>query len=141
MKKIIQGGRRRTETQLNMAPLIDMIFILLIFFLVTTSFSRESGIVFKKPKASPEQPKSHKKTNVTVEIGHDNRVFIDGRVYDVRTVRAYMEQFLLDVPKGTVVIATDKDSSIGRTIQVMDQCKLAGVTNVSVAERIETEGK
>ena len=50
-----------------------------------------------------------------------------------------MEQFLLEMPKGTVVIATDKDSYIGRVIEVMDQCKLAGVENVSVAERIETK--
>lgn len=140
MKKIIEGGRRRIESKLDMAPLIDMIFILLIFFLVTTSFSRESGVELKKPKSSPAEPNAQKKTNVTVEIGHDNRVFIDDRVYDVRTVRAYMEQFLIDVPKGTVVIATDKDSSIGRVIEVMDQCKLAGVINVSVAERIETKG-
>lgn len=127
------------ESELNMAPLIDMIFILLIFFLVATTFSSESGVELKKPKPAPAQPDVQKKTNVTVEIGHDNRVFIDGRVYDVRTVRAYMEQFLLGVPKGTVVIATDKDSAIGRAIQVMDQCKLAGVKNVSVAERIETK--
>ena len=127
------------ESELNMAPLIDMIFILLIFFLVTTSFSRESGVELKKPKPAPIQPDVKRKTNVTVEIGHDNRVFIEGRVYDVRTVRAYMEQFLLDAPKGTVVIATDKDSFIGRVIQVMDQCKLAGVKNVSVAERIDTK--
>lgn len=139
MKKIIQGGRRRIESEIDMAPLIDMIFILLIFFLVATSFSRELGVELKKPKPAPVQPDAQKKTNVTVEIGHDNRVFIDNRVYDVRTVRAYMEQFLLDVPKGTVVIATDKDSAIGRVIQVMDQCKLAGVKNVSVAERIETK--
>jgi biopolymer transport protein ExbD len=139
MKKIIQGGRRRIESEIDMAPLIDMIFILLIFFLVATSFYRELGVELKKPKPAPVQPDAQKKTNVTVEIGHDNRVFIDNRVYDVRTVRAYMEQFLLDVPKGTVVIATDKDSAIGRVIQVMDQCKLAGVKNVSVAERIETK--
>ena len=126
------------ESELNMAPLIDMIFILLIFFLVTTSFSRESGVELKKPKPAPAQPDVQKKTNVTVEIGHDNRIFIEGRIYDVRTVRAYMEQFLIDTPTGTVVIATDKDSSIGRVIQVLDQCKLAGVKNVSVAERIET---
>ncbi len=127
------------ESELDMAPLIDMIFILLIFFLVATSFTRESGVDLKRPKQAPMQPDARKKTNVTVEIGHDNRVFIDGRVYDVRTVRAYMEQFLLDVPKGTVVIATDKDSAIGRVIQVMDQCKLAGVENVSVAPLIETK--
>jgi biopolymer transport protein ExbD len=138
MKKKIEGGRRRVESEINMAPLIDMIFILLIFFLVTTTFSRESGVELKKPKPSPEQTNVKKKINVTVEVGHDNRIIIDGRVYDVRTVRAYMEQFLLDVPKGTVVIAADKDSFIGRVIQVMDQCKLAGVKNVSVAERIET---
>lgn len=138
MKKKIEGGRRRVESEINMAPLIDMIFILLIFFLVTTTFSRESGVELKKPRPAPEQHDIKKKTNVTVEVGHDNRLIIDGRVYDVRTVRAYMEQFLLDAPKGTVVIAADKDSSIGRVIQVMDQCKLAGVKNVSVAERIET---
>ena len=140
MKKIIEGGRCRMESELNMAPLIDMIFILLIFFLVTTTFSRESGVELKKPRPAPVQPDARKKTNVTVEVGHDNRVFIEGRVYDVRMVRAYMERFLLDVPKGTVVIASDKDSSIGRVIQVMDQCKLAGVNNVSVAERIDTKG-
>ena len=139
MKKIIEGGRRRMESELDMAPLIDMIFILLIFFLVTTSFTKESGVEIKKPKPAPVQPDAQKKINVTIEIGHDNRVFIEGRVYDVRTVRAYMEQFLLDVPKGTVVIATDKDSAIGRVIQVMDQCKLAGVKNVSVAERIDSK--
>jgi biopolymer transport protein ExbD len=139
MKKIIKGGRRRMESELNMAPLIDMIFILLIFFLVTTSFTKESGVELKKPKPAPVNPDVKKKTNVTVEIGHDNRALIDGRAYDVRTVRAYMENFLLEVPKGTVVIATDKDSYIGRVIQVMDQCKLAGVKNVSVAERIETK--
>jgi biopolymer transport protein ExbD len=139
MKKIIEGGRRRMESELDMAPLIDMIFILLIFFLVATSFSKEAGVEIKKPKPAPVRPDVQKKTNVTVEIGHDNRIFIEGRVYDVRTVRAYMEQFLLDVPKGTVVIATDKDSYIGRVIQVMDHCKLAGVKNVSVAERIETK--
>ena len=127
------------ESELDMAPLIDMIFILLIFFLVATSFSKEAGVELKKPKPAPVRPDAQKKTNVTVEIGHDNRIFIEGRVYDVRTVRAYMEQFLLDVPKGTVVIATDKDSYIGRVIQVMDQCKLAGIKNVSVAERIETK--
>ena len=127
------------ESELNMAPLIDMIFILLIFFLVTTSFTKESGVELKKPKPAPVNPEVKKKTNVTVEIGHDNRVSIEGRVYDVRTVRAYMENFLLEVPKGTVVIATDKDSYIGRVIEVMDQCKLAGVKNVSVAPRIETK--
>jgi len=139
MKKIVEGGRRRAESELDMAPLIDMIFILLIFFLVATSFTRESGVELKKPKPAPAQPDTRKKTNVTVEIGLDNRIFIEGRVYDVRTIRAYMEQFLLDVPRGTVVIATDKDSAIGRVIEVMDQCKLAGVKNVSVAERIETK--
>lgn len=141
MRKIIEGGRRRMESELDMAPLIDMIFILLIFFLVATSFTSESGVELKKPKPAPVNPDVKKKTNVTVEVGHDNRILIDGRIYDVRTVRAYMEQFLLEAPRGTVVIATDKDSYIGRVIQVMDQCKLAGVKNVSVAERIETKEK
>lgn len=135
MKKIIITGRRPASTELNMAPLIDMIFILLIFFLVTTSFVNEAGLERKKPQLSMKQSQTEKRTNVTLGIMADNSIWDqeEGRSIDIKSVRAYMENFLIEVPKGTVVIAADKDSLIGTVVKVMDSCRLAGVMNMSVA--------
>jgi biopolymer transport protein ExbD len=134
MKKIIITGRRTPATELNMAPLIDMIFILLIFFLVTTSFVDEAGLERKKPMPSP-QTKTEKRTNITLGVMADNTI-VDadtGRSIDIRAVRAYIENFLIQVPKGTAVVAADKDSQIGYVVRVLDSCRLAGVKSVSVA--------
>ena len=135
MKKIIITGRRPAATELNMAPLIDMIFILLIFFLVTTSFVNEAGLERKKPQLSMKQSQTEKRTNVTLGIMADNSIWDqeEGRSIDIKSVRAYIENFLVEVPKGTVVIAADKDSLIGTVVKVMDSCRLAGVMNMSVA--------
>jgi biopolymer transport protein ExbD len=135
MKKIIVTGRRPATTELNMAPLIDMIFILLIFFLVTTSFVDEAGLERKKPMPSSSTPKTEKRTNITLGVMADNSIVDaeNGRSIDIRAVRAYIENFLVEAPKGTVVIAADKDSLIGVVVRVLDSCRLAGVQNVSVA--------
>ncbi len=135
MKKIIITGRRPASTELNMAPLIDMIFILLIFFLVTTSFVNEAGLERKKPQLSMKQSQTEKRTNVTLGIMADNSIWDqeEGRSIDIKSVRAYIENFLIEAPKGTVVIAADKDSLIGIVVKVMDNCRLAGVKNLSVA--------
>ncbi len=141
MKKIIITGRRPAATELNMAPLIDMIFILLIFFLVTTSFVDESGLERKKPMLSGTPPKTEKRTNITLGVMADNSI-VDAdtrRSIDIRAVRAYIENFLIEVPKGTVVIAADKDSQIGYVVRVLDSCRLAGVQNVSVAPMTSEE--
>jgi biopolymer transport protein ExbD len=143
MKKIIITGRRPAATELNMAPLIDMIFILLIFFLVTTSFVNEAGLERKKPQLSAKQTQTEKRTNVTLGIMADNSIWDqeDGRSIDIKSVRAYIENFLLDAPKGTVVVAADKDSQIGTVIKVMDYCRLAGVKELSVARMTKTENR
>ena len=135
MKKIIITGRRPAATELNMAPLIDMIFILLIFFLVTTSFVNEAGLERKKPQLSMKQSQTEKRTNVTLGIMADNSIWDqeEGKSIDIKSIRAYIENFLIEAPKGTVVIAADKDSLIGTVVKVMDSCRLAGVMNMSVA--------
>ncbi len=136
MKKIIITGRRPAPTELNMAPLIDMIFILLIFFLVTTSFVNEAGLERKKPQPSNKvNPQTEKRTNVTLGIMADNSIWDqeERRSIHIKSVRAYIENFLIEAPKGTVVIAADKDSQIGIVVKVMDACRLAGVKNLSVA--------
>jgi biopolymer transport protein ExbD len=117
-----------------MAPLIDMIFILLIFFLVTTSFVKESGVDVDRPVAASAVAKEQ--TNVVIGIDQDGIVHIEGRVVDVRSVRSVMERFLAEMPEGSVVIAADRASVTGVVISVLDACRLAGVKHVSVAARL-----
>jgi biopolymer transport protein ExbD len=143
MKKIIITGRRPAATELNMAPLIDMIFILLIFFLVTTSFVNEAGLERKKPQLSAKQTSTEKRTNVTLGVMADNSIWDqeEGRSIDIKSVRAYIENFLIEAPKGTVVVAADKDSQIGTVVKVMDYCRLAGVIELSVAPMTRGENR
>ncbi|MCK9241183.1 biopolymer transporter ExbD [Desulfocurvus sp.] len=126
-------ARRSGSSDINMAPLIDMIFILLIFFLVTTSFTKESGVDVDRPVAASAQTKEQ--ANVIIGIDKDGLVHIENRVVDVRSVRAVMERFLAEVPEGSVVIAADKASVTGVVIAVLDACRMAGVKHVSVAAR------
>ncbi|ADU61595.1 MAG: biopolymer transporter ExbD [Pseudodesulfovibrio sp.] len=124
-------GSRRSE--INMTPLIDMVFILLIFFIVTTSFVRESGVDVERPSA--ESVETKEKANVLLGLTSDGQIFVEGRPLDIRSVRAYMERFLAEVPNGSVVIVADKESSTGNAVQVLDQCRMAGVKNISIAAR------
>jgi biopolymer transport protein ExbD len=129
----ITAARRanRTVAELNIAPLIDMVFILLIFFLVTTSFVKETGIEVSRPTASTAMSQS--KATILIGIDASNRIFIDHREVDVRAVRANVERALAENPEGAVVVVADKASSTGTAIQVMDGCRIAGAQNVSLA--------
>jgi biopolymer transport protein ExbD len=132
----ITAARRgkREATELNIAPLIDMVFILLIFFLVTTSFVKETGIDVNRPTASTVVSKS--KATIIIGIDTANRIYIDRREVDVRAVRANVERSLAENPEGAVVVVADKASSTGTAIQVMDGCRMAGARNVSLAARL-----
>jgi biopolymer transport protein ExbD len=116
-----------------MTPLIDMVFILLIFFIVTTSFVREAGVEVERPSAQSAETKA--KASVILGLTAQGRVFVEGRSLDIRSVRAYMERFLAETPDGSAVVVADKASNTGTLVQVLDQCRLAGVKNVSVAAR------
>ncbi len=133
MRKLSMGQERKGggTKEPPMAPLIDMIFILLIFFLVTTSFVKESGVVVKQPV--PSKSVSKEQTNLIVQVAQDGAIYIENRHIDIQLVRAYMERRQIEVPKGTVVIAADRESLIGIVIQVLDMCRLAGINDVSVA--------
>lgn len=134
MKKLVSGrSGKSSSTEINTSSLIDMVFILLIFFLVTTSFVKESGVDVQRPIASSAETKE--KTNMVIAVTHEGTIYVESRTIDVRSVRAYMERFLAETPKGSVVIAADKDSRTGIVIQVLDACRMAGVKNVSVAAR------
>ena len=119
--------------ELNIAPLIDMVFILLIFFLVTTSFVRETGVDINRPAAVTAVSK--KKANILVGITKDDRIFMEKREIDIRAVRANVERALAENPESAVIIVADRESKTGTVIKVMDECKLAGAKDVSLAAR------
>ena len=114
-----------------MAPLIDMVFILLIFFMVTTSFVKETGIDVQRPTASTAALKE--KGNILIGVNANGHIFLERKQIDVRSVRAHIERCLAENPEGAVVIVADKASRTGVVIQVIDQCRLAGARNVSMA--------
>jgi len=137
MGKLSLGmDKKSDEIQLNMSPLIDMIFILLIFFLVTTTFVKESGVEVNRPVAAPPKD-SQKETNIIINVTKDGMVYVEGQAIDIRSVRSRMERFKYETPDGNVVITADKDSLFGIAIGVLDQVRLAKIKNVVVASSKE----
>lgn len=127
--------QRHIETDndlgIDMTPMLDIVFIMLIFFIVTTSFIRESGIDVNRPKASSAS--EQKNASLLVAIRPNGEIWIDKRPVDVRAVRANIEKLRAENPQGSVVIQADRDARTGLLIKVMDQIRLAGVENVSIA--------
>ncbi|HUU04174.1 MAG TPA: biopolymer transporter ExbD [Myxococcota bacterium] len=124
-------SREEDDSDINITPMLDMVFIMLIFFIVTASFVKEAGIDVNKPGAISAQTKG--RASIFIAISANNEVWIDRRQVDVRQVGANIERLLAENPQGSVVIQADRDSKNGILVQVMDAAKLAGVENVSLA--------
>ncbi len=122
---------QNNEMEINMSPLIDLVFLLLIFFMVTTSFVRETGIDVQRPSASSATLTEN--GNILVAVSQNGTIHFDGQQIDIRSVRAHIARALAQNPEGSVVIVADKVSYTGKVIQVMDQCRLAGAKRVSIA--------
>ena len=119
------------EQEINITPMLDVVFIMLIFFIVTASFVKEAGIDVNKPQAQTSQPKE--KANIFVAIDAAGQIWIDRRQVDPRAVRANIERLHAENPQGTVVIQADEDSRTAVLIQVMDAARMAGVYDVAIA--------
>lgn len=119
------------ESSIDMTPMLDIVFIMLIFFIVTTSFVKESGVTVSRPSA--QTAAEDKKGNIMVAIKPTGEIWIDKRAVDVRSVRANIEKLKAESPESGVVIQADTDARTGILVQVMDQIRLAGVTNISIA--------
>jgi len=128
---------RRQNAEINVAPLVDMVFILLIFFLVTTSFVKEAGVAINRPAAATAVVSE--KTGILIGVTRENRIYMNHREIDLRTVRANVERAMAENPEGHVIIVADRDSLTGTIIGVMDGCRAAGAKNISVATRQPSE--
>lgn len=126
--------RRRNQEEdagIDLTPMLDVVFIMLIFFIVTTSFVKESGLDVNRPSASTAKKKE--RASILVGISQNGEIWIQKRRVDIRSVRANIERLHAESPEGTVVIQADKLSETGILVQVMDQIRLAGVESISVA--------
>ncbi|MCP4078103.1 MAG: biopolymer transporter ExbD [Gammaproteobacteria bacterium] len=119
------------EAAIDLTPLMDIVFIMLIFFIVTTSFIKEAGVDISRPSANTAERKE--RGNILVAITANDEIWIDKRRVDVRAVRANIERLKAENPEGSIVIQADKESKNGLLVQVMDQARLAGVANISIA--------
>ncbi len=126
---------RKTDTsEVNLTPMLDVVFIMLIFFIVTASFVKEAGIEITRPPAATAE--RQERGNIMVAITANDQIWIDRRPVDPRFVRANIERLHAENPQGSVVIQADKDSKNGLLVQVMDAARLAGVKSVSLAAEV-----
>ena len=128
-------SKSKEEDEVNLTPMLDVVFILLIFFIVTASFVKESGMDISRPDAQMAVRKE--RGNILVAITPNGQIWIDRRQVDIRAVRANIERLHAENPQGAVVIQADRDSKNWLLVEVMDAAKLAGVENVSIAADIE----
>ncbi len=127
-------GRGSEESEVDMTPMLDVVFIMLIFFIVTASFVKEAGIDVTRPPAATAERKE--RGNIMVAITANDQIWIDRRQVDPRALRANIERLHAENPQGSVVIQADKDSRNGLLVLVMDAARSAGVNNVALAAEI-----
>ncbi|MCI0652967.1 MAG: biopolymer transporter ExbD [Methylococcaceae bacterium] len=119
------------ESVIDLTPMMDMAFIMLIFFIVTASYVKESGIDVNRPSAETAERKE--RGNIVISIRADGEVWIDKRVVDIRAVRANVERLHAENPLGSVIIAADRETKTHHLIEVMDQVRMAGITDAAIA--------
>lgn len=119
------------ESQIDLTPMLDVVFIMLIFFIVTSTFVKESGVDVTRPQA--ETSVVTESNSIQIGITAANQIFMDKRQVDKRAIRANVEKSLAENPGAAVIIVADQDSNTHTLIEVMDQARLAGATSVSVA--------
>lgn len=116
--------------EINMSPLIDVVFLLLIFFIVTTVFVEETGVDVQKPKAA--SAKQLDKHSILIALTSDGKIVYGGRQISLNSIRGLVAQHLREKEVPVILIA-DESSHSGRLVELIDECKLAGAKQVSIA--------
>ena len=127
----------KEEAEINITPMLDIVFIMLIFFIVTTSFTRETGAHLFKPEAISAENKP--KGNILIAISPNDEIWMAKRRIELREIRSHVERARAENPEGSVVIIADRTARIGMVTQVMDQIRLAG-TDINISLSAENPG-
>ena len=131
MRDFLKNRTEDEESTVDITPMLDVVFIMLIFFIVTATFIKEAGIDVDKPSAATAVVQE--KASILVAIDADNNVWINRRQVDLRSVRSIVERLHAENPKGTLVIQADKESKNDTLVQVMDASRRAGVYDIALA--------
>ncbi len=135
MRRHHRNTQDQDSGEINLTPMLDIIFIMLIFFIVTTSFVKESGIQVNRPSAQTAE--RQERGNIIIGIKPNGDIWIDKRLVDIRAVRAVVARLRAENPLGNVVIAADREAKVSILTRVMDQLRLAGVTDMAIAATTE----
>ena len=126
--------RQTKDEEINLTPMLDIVFIMLIFFIVTASFVKERGIELNRPDVTPQSTSESKAILIT--IADTGQVWMAGRAVDLRSVRANIERMLAENPDAPVVVRTDASASNGTFVRVLDQARQAGASSISLSAEI-----
>ncbi len=126
-------GGKDEENEINLTPMLDVVFIMLIFFIVTASFVKEAGLDVNRPDAPITESKPED-ANILIAINANDEIWIDRRLIDPRAVRANIERLHAENPNGSVVIQPNKNSTNKMLVAIMDASRLAGVYSISIAD-------
>lgn len=120
---------KEQEAKIDLTPMLDVVFIMLIFFIVTASFIREAGISIETPPEGAAQT-SDENPNVIVQLMADNQIFIDGRSIDHRALRAYFERHRAENPEAALIIQAEKNAKTFAVARISDAARLAGIFQI-----------
>jgi len=129
MKRRLTAHQEQTE--INVSPLIDMVFILLIFFIVTSVFVTAAGIEVSKPIASTQEPQQG--DLILIAVGPQGDIWIDGEMIDPRFIRSRFELRLADAPNSSIVIQADQTSNNEQLMLILEAARDANINDVSIS--------
>ena len=119
------------EEEINITPMLDVVFILLIFFIVTANFIKEPGLEVNRPDSETAEPTEN--AAILIAVGNAGEIYMDGRRIDKRQVKENVVRLLAENPQGSVVIQADEKATADTIMAVMDGAREAGVYNISLA--------
>jgi len=127
-------NKNRKASVIDISPMMDMVFILLIFFIVTSTFTRETGVDITKPKAS--SAKELAKESILIGVTRQGTIHINESQVNLSSLQTILKQMMAEAPDRPVIIVSDRDAPSGRIVDILDECNLARVRKVSIsAER------
>ena len=132
MRRLVDRNPPAEEEEIDLTPMLDVVFIMLIFFIVTATFVKESGLDVNSPDKN-NTPQDADKKSIVLQISSRDRITLRGRDIDFRSVRANIERLHAENPEAPVVVQPHPDSTTEVMIHVMDAARQAGVYNVSIA--------
>jgi len=129
--------RKKIRIHLDIAPLIDIVLLLLIFFMLTSNFIMQPGIKITLPKAKTSKPQEEE--NIIVFITEDNKIFLNDREIDIDELKDALEEKLKTAKKKIVILKADEKINLGLAVKVMDIAKQAKVENLVISTQIENK--